>query len=133
MKEKEALIQLHHYIDGWKSNDLSMILSSLDENCVIIESHGPIYKGIGDVERWFEFWLAASSKINKWDLLSFCFCAKEQTAFAEWDFCCISGEVEYNLPGISVFKFSEQKISFIHEYRMTRPAYHWKGDKLDSD
>lgn len=30
-------------------------------------------------------------------------------------------------------KFSEYKINFIHEYRMTQPVYDWKGDELKSE
>ena len=65
--------------------------------------------------------------------MSFSFCEKEKTAFVEWDFSCMSGDVEYSLPGISIIKFNGGKISFIHEYRMTRQVYKWEGNELKSE
>jgi len=40
-----------------------------------------------------DFWEEAKSKITKWDILSFYFCNKEQTAFCEWDFECVSNDM----------------------------------------
>src|SRR3990167_7109975 len=110
-----------------------MILSCLTENCMVIESHGPTYHGIADIERWFKFWLEAKSKVTKWDIASFFLCEKEQTAFVEWDFSCISNEIEYSLLGVSVIKFMKGKISFIHEYRMSRQPYIWNKNELVSE
>src|SRR5438105_6134310 len=104
MNKKTAIDLVRQYIVGWKQNDLSMILSCLDEKCQIIESHGPIYTGIQDVKRWFHYWLEAKSKVAKWDLLSFYYRESENTVFVEWDFSCVSNGIEYALPGISVIK-----------------------------
>lgn len=133
MIEKNAFDLIQQYINGWKQNNLPMITSSLDENCLIIESHGPTYHGIPDIEHWFKFWLEAQSQVKKWDITSFSFWEKESTAFVEWDFSCLSDEIEYSFSGISIIKFNGEKISFIHEYRMTRPAYQWEGNKLKSE
>ncbi|MBY0545528.1 MAG: nuclear transport factor 2 family protein [Gammaproteobacteria bacterium] len=133
MQEKDIFNLVQQYINGWKQNDLPMIISCLAENCVVIESHGPTYNGISNIENWFKFWLKAKSKVTKWDILSFYFYEEEQTAFVEWDFACISNNVEYSLPGISIIKFIEQKISFIHEYRMTHQAYVWEKNGLKSE
>lgn len=132
MIEKITFNLVQQYVHGWKTNDLSMIVSCLTEDCVVIESHGPTYRGVSDIEQWFKFWLEAKSKITKWDILSFYFCENKKTTFFEWDFACISNDVEYTLPGISVVQFIENKISFIHEYRMTHKAYEWKKDELTS-
>jgi ketosteroid isomerase-like protein len=133
MQKKDAFELIKKYIFGWKENNLSMIISCLNEHCIVIESHGPIYQGISEIEQWYKFWLEAGSKIIKWNILSFSFCEKEQIAFVEWDFSCISNRTECSLLGISVVKFTEQKISFIHEYRMTQPGYRWEKDKLMSE
>lgn len=133
MLEKDAFNLIEQYVNGWKQNDLALIISCLTENCVVIESHGPTYHGIADIENWFEFWLKAKSRIIKWEILSFYFCEKEQTAFVEWNFVCISNNIEYTLPGMSVVKFTEQRIAFIHEYRMTHQAYAWAKDELKSE
>lgn len=120
------------YINGWKENNIKQITACLSENCTIIESHGPTYQGINEVELWFKFWLEAKSHITKWDILSFYDCDKENATFIQWDFACISNGIEYAFPGVSIIKFSDGKICFIQEYRMTRLAYPWKKDKLES-
>jgi len=125
MTEKTALALIQQYISGWKQNNLALIIDCLTENCVVIESHGPRYHDLHDIEQWFTLWLAAKSRISKWDITSFSFC--------EWDFACVSNETHYDLSGISVIKFSAEKISFIHEYRMSHPAYKWEGDRLASE
>ena len=133
MNKKTAVHLVQQYIDGWKQNDLDRIIACLTNDCCIIESHGPIYQGIAAVRTWFALWLAANSHIKKWDIKSFYFCTEQQTAFCEWDFACVSHDEEYTLPGISVVKFSANKINFIHEYRMTHDAYPWHGEQLQSD
>lgn len=133
MVEKDAFELMQQYIKGWKQNDLKMITSCLIENCIVIESHGPTYHGIRDIGLWFKYWLEAKSVVSRWNIGSFTFCEKQQTAFCEWDFACVSKSVEYALPGISIVKFSDNKIAFIHEYRMTQAAYEWRGDKLKSE
>lgn len=131
--KKIALKLIQQYVAGWKQNNLRKITSCLTENCIVIESHGTTYNGIQDIEHWFALWLRAKSAVTKWDVLSFYCLDHEKTAFFEWDFSCISNGVKYNLPGISVVKFSGEKISFIHEYKMTHPAYTWQRDVLKSE
>jgi hypothetical protein len=53
-----------NYVDGWKQNNLQLIKECLTDDCIIIESHGPQYQGISDVERWFKLWLDAKSKFD---------------------------------------------------------------------
>lgn len=133
MKDKIAFEMIQKYVDGWKRNDLSQILSSVTENCVIVESHGPTYEGVSALKKWFQLWTAANSSIQKWDIFSYYFCQNEEIGFIEWDFSCVSNELPYAFKGISKFKLFEQKICFIHEYRMTHAAYLWEGKMLDSD
>jgi hypothetical protein len=55
---------VRRYVEGWKAGDSSMILDALDPNCVVIESHGPTYRGMEQVERWIESWLAEGNTIE---------------------------------------------------------------------
>jgi hypothetical protein len=132
MDSIKAFALIEQYIDGWKENDLKKFADCLSENITIIESHGPIYSGIKSVNHWFDLWLKAQSRIVRWDIRSMHFCEQSQAAFCEWDFACVSSGVEYALPGMSMVKFSGQKISLIHEYRMTKPPYSWGGQRLQS-
>lgn len=133
MNKAEAFDLIERYIQGWKQNDLTKIITCLTEDCVVIESHGPTYLGVRQIEAWFSCWLAANSYIERWDISSFYFCEMEQTAFVEWDFSCISYEKRYSLRGISIIKLAHKKISFLQEYRMTNSPYAWSGNLLRSD
>lgn len=127
----KTLIQ--QYVNGWREKDLKKILQPLAKDCVVIESHGPTYRGKDDVKKWFHFWLSEKGKVLKWEILSFFYFEKESTAFFEWDFVCNVRGKKYHLPGISLIKFKKGKISFIHEYRMTRESYQWNAKKLNPE
>jgi hypothetical protein len=58
-----ALDLVQQYMNGWKQNNLPLIISCLTKNCIVIESHGPTYHGIEAIERWFQFWVEAKSTI----------------------------------------------------------------------
>lgn len=133
MTEIMAAGLIEQYMNGWKQNDLAMMKSCLTDDCVIIESHGPTYHGIAALENWFKLWLQAKSFIERWEMLSIYFCEKEQTAFLEWNFSCFSNNINYAFSGLSMVKFKQEKIYFIHEYRMTHPAYDWRNDELKSE
>jgi hypothetical protein len=84
MIEKNAFELVQQYITGWKQNNLQLIISCLAENCIVIESHGPVYHGIHEIDHWFKFWLAAKSTVLKWDILSLSFCEKEQIELGKY-------------------------------------------------
>ena len=114
---------VYEYVNGWKQNDITKITKPLANNCIIIESHGPTYHGLKQIRQWFEFWKKEKGKVLHWDISSFYFLESKNTAFFEWDFACHVRGKEYHLPGISIVKFTGDKISFIHEYRMTKNPY----------
>lgn len=63
-------------------------------------------------------------------MLSFYFTEDEQTAFCEWAFSCIVNATLFIFPGMSLIQFKDQKISLIHEYRMTCHAFPWDTTSL---
>ena len=107
------------YVDGWKDGDSTKITAPLSSDCIVIESHGPRYNGVEEVKKWFQNW-RQNGVVLKWNVTSFYFLEKENTAFFEWDFACKTTEKDHEFLGISVVQFSEDKISFIHEYRMIK-------------
>lgn len=133
ISKESAFALMQQYINGWKLNDIEVIISSLDSDCTVIESHGPTYYGIIQMRKWFNYWMKSHSQVLEWNIKSFYFCDIEQRAFCEWEFICESNAITYDLQGISVVKFKAQKIVFIHEYRMTNSAYDWQGDCLVSE
>ncbi|MBI1984605.1 MAG: nuclear transport factor 2 family protein [Candidatus Wildermuthbacteria bacterium] len=113
---------IQKYVDGWKENDIEKIIAPLSDECVIIESHGPTYQGIKQVKKWFEYWVQEKGRVIRWEITSFYFLGEENTAFFEWDFTCNAAGKGHELLGISLVKFSGGKISFLHEYRMTKKS-----------
>lgn len=131
MEAARALFE--QYVQGWKDNDIEKVVAPLAEDCVITESHGPTYRGIEMVRKWFDFWLKKEGRVLQWDILSFYFLEKENIAFAEWNFACNVRGKDYLLPGISVIKYKEGKIAFLHEYRMTKEPYEWEPSQLNPE
>jgi hypothetical protein len=119
---KKDLIEL--YVDGWRNNDKEKILSSLSSDAIVIESHGPLYRGIEKVGEWIDFWITEGSIVNSWDITSFV--ETEDAVYFEWIFeCTVKGKV-HTIEGISVVKFENNKIKYIREYKTSEPVFEWK-------
>jgi len=121
------------YIDGWKENNINKIIQPLANNCVIVESHGPTYSNVKEIKQWFSFWKQEKGKVLHWKINSFYFIKKENIAFLEWNFVCNVSNKKHSLFGISIVKFQKNKISFIHEYRMTKNPYKWNASRLNPE
>lgn len=112
-------------MDGWKTGDEIKILNSLSENCVITESHGPVYHGIAIVKKWISEW-TKFNKIKKWDLTSFYLL--DHMICCEWDFSYIGNRKKEEFTGITIAKIEHGKIIWLKEYRMTEAPYEWHPD-----
>ena len=123
MNDRQARTLIEDYVDGWKTNDRDRILSSLAPDCVIIESHGPTYRGTDLVRQWIESWFSGGSSVDRWEITSFH--SMEDTAVFEWDFECTVGGQQYRLDGISIVEFKDGRISTMREYRRTEFPYEW--------
>ncbi len=110
-------------MDGWRNNDPQKIVSTLSPDCIVIESHGPTYRGPGIVQQWAESWFGEGSKVDRWDITSFHYL--EDAAVFEWDFVCIVDENEYQLQGISIVELDDDKIVALREYRRTEIPFDW--------
>lgn len=113
------------YVEGWKETDREKILSTLDPACVIIESHGPTYRGKDMVGRWIDSWFAPGNIVNSWDITS-CF-VRDDICFFEWIFECTSEGTRGGFEGASIAHIHQGKIAFLREYAMITPRYEWKG------
>ena len=58
--------QLHTYIDAWRRHDVGAVLTTLTDDCVVIESYGPVYRGRPRVEQWMNAWFAAGGRVDAW-------------------------------------------------------------------
>ena len=125
MKPKAARQLVEDYVNGWRNSDPQKILSTLTPDCVVIESHGPTYHGHAVVQRWIESWFAEGSRVDRWDITGLH--CMDDTAVFEWDFLCTVEEKQYQLQGISIVEFEEDKIVALREYRRTEMPFAWSG------
>lgn len=128
MNRQDASILITAYVEGWKINAPAQIIDTLAPDCIIIESHGPTYRGLDVTTQWIESWLGAGNTVDRWDITSFCFDEIEQVAVFEWEFVCTADGMHYKIDGISIVEFEDDKIIGLREYRMTEPPYEWKSE-----
>ena len=120
--ENQKLVQ--DYVSGWKEGNPEKILSTLSKDCVIIESHGPTYKGKKITSDWISEWIYHGNSVDRWDITSFF--GIDNVVFIEWIFECTFEKEKHYLEGISVIKIKENKICYIREYRTTKKRFLYK-------
>ncbi|MBN1813922.1 MAG: nuclear transport factor 2 family protein [Anaerolineae bacterium] len=128
MNRQDAYQLITTYVEGWKTGDAAQIINTLAPGCVIVESHGPTYRGLEIARQWIEGWLGLGNTVDRWDVTSFYFDEAEQAAAFEWGFECTADGVHYAIDGISIVEFEGDKIIALREYRMTESAYDWTGE-----
>lgn len=128
MTKDTAYHLVKQYVDGWKENNAAKIIKPLLPNCEIVESHGPTYKGIDKIKKWVEMWIESGGKVNQWDIVSFYFV--DDVANFEWIFDCSVNNKTYHIEGISTAHFEDNKISYLREYRMTKPSFEWNEKEI---
>jgi hypothetical protein len=114
---------VEEYTVGWVKSDERLICAPLSESCLVIESHGPTYRGLPEIKRWIGDW-TRSNKVDSWVIKSFVFF--DNTACFEWDFKCTCAGTTEQIYGASFVKFMDEKISSICEYRITVLPERWK-------
>lgn len=126
--EENAKQLVQQYINGWKENNAEKITQPLSKDIVIIESHGPRYKGVNEVKKWIAVWKKVEGKVISWDITAFYFDEKKQTVCFQWDFHCMVNGQEHQFLGMSTVRIVNNKITYLHEYRMTQDSYDWNAD-----
>lgn len=121
MESSKLAIQC--YIDGWKKGDEKEILDSLAEDCLIIESHGPTYRGKKIVKEWIEEWRAQGNKVEKWNITSFHICG--DLVVFEWVFAYQGKKIREAFEGVSLATIKGDKIATLREYRATHFPFMW--------
>jgi hypothetical protein len=116
----EALVRT--YVEGWKEGDQPKILGTLSPACLIIESHGPTYRGIKKVQEWVAEWFSRKDLVDRWDIISFHTLVPDKAIF-EWSFECTVANKHYSIDGISMVHFEGGRISYLREYRTTEPLF----------
>lgn len=106
---------IRQYMQGWLTQNEKMLLATLSPQIHIIESYGPEYVGLTEVQRWFRTWHAAG-QVLRWDALHFLHQGDETVV--KWFFrCCYEGSTT-DMDGLSLVAFDTQgHILSIEEYQ----------------
>jgi ketosteroid isomerase-like protein len=114
------------YVEGWRAGDADRVLSTLTSDCLVIESHGPTYRGAGLVREWLTSWFADGGGIPRWDITSVV--RDGDSAAFEWVFTATGSWGEATFDGATVVRFRDDRICYLREYRCTEPPYDWHPD-----
>jgi hypothetical protein len=105
--------------------DTVKILGTLDPECVVVESHGPVYRGKDRVAKWIDAWFGEGNSIESWDITGLLVTA--EAAAIEWRFTCTWHGRPASFEGVSVARFSPAGIAYLREYQTVAELYDWHG------
>jgi len=116
---------IYTYVAGWREHDPAKVLGTLAPNCVIVESYGPMYRGVARVARWLDAWFGEGNTVDRWEITSLLASASGVTI--EWRFACSWRGEQAAFEGASIARFRGNKIVYLREYATTAPLYDWDG------
>lgn len=116
---------MNAYIEGWCRHDADAILATLVDDCTVIESYGPVYRGADRVRQWISDWVGAGGRVQDWVITS----QLEGQGFAvvEWTFTCIWNGERSTFDGVTVVRLRDGRIEYLREYRTDGELYDWSG------
>lgn len=119
MNKKEELIRL--WFNMWlKKQDLG-IQEVFEEDVLYIESYGPMYENIANLEQWFNDWNKKNTVIE-WNIKNFWH--KDNSTIVSWYFKCEFNHEINSFDGISEIIWNKNdKIQFLKEYACKLPNY----------
>ncbi len=125
-KDREQTIR--RYFNTWVENDPGCLPEIFGETIVYSECWGPEYRGLGQIERWFEDW-NKRGRVLEWRIKGFLH-EGSKTA-VEWYFRCeCDGSVD-GFDGVSLIEFDEAgKIVSLKEFQSKAEHVFPYGEKL---
>ncbi|MFD5317222.1 nuclear transport factor 2 family protein [Streptomyces sp. NPDC127098] len=120
---------LHVYIDAWRRHDVAGVLATLTDDCVVVESYGPVYRGRQRVEQWMRAWFAAGGSVDAWEITRQS--ATREVLTAEWVFSCTWQGEAATFEGATIARLDGERIARLREYATTAPLYDWTGTWRD--
>ncbi|MDL2288776.1 nuclear transport factor 2 family protein [Oscillospiraceae bacterium OttesenSCG-928-F05] len=119
MREREALIR--RYFNCWVENDPAPLPEIFTEDVHYIESYGPGYHGLWQIERWFHDWNLRGC-VLRWDCHRFLHSGG--TCAVEWTFSCDYDGKSDTFDGVSLIEFQDGKIAWLKEFASTLPNHY---------
>lgn len=107
--------RIRAYFQAWLDRDATALPALFAPEVVYVESYGPVYRGIGQILRWFEDWNRRGT-VLQWDIRSFA--TVERIAYAEWFFRCEYDGVSGCFDGVTIARFDEDlRICELREFQ----------------
>ena len=102
-------------IDAWLNKDIKKLLIVLSEDILWTEYFGAQYQGKAEIEKWFCQWNnPVENKVKSWTVDKYY--VDNETALFTWTFHYVYRGEENIFDGISLVKFSGNKICEIQEF-----------------
>ncbi|KST92551.1 hypothetical protein LMG9446_2431 [Lactococcus lactis subsp. lactis] len=109
-------------IDAWLNKDIKKLLIVLSEDILWTEYFGAQYQGKAEIEKWFCQWNnPVENKVKSWTVDKYY--VDNETALFTWTFRCFYEGKEGILDGISLVKFSGNKICEIQEFEQKHEKF----------
>jgi len=131
MNKNTADRLIKQYFQSWLQQDLSLFLSTLSPEVMVIECYGPVYCGHDEARAWFVDWhnRPEKGKLTRWDIFNILYDEALNMAAVEWDFECIYDANLGSFLGASLVHFDDTKITRIQEYKMEKEHYRPYADQ----
>lgn len=114
------------YVEAWIRADMEAALETLDEDGVITECDGPVYRGRNKVRLWREKWPGEGNRVPEWDILSRV-SGRDADAF-EWRLLQMPvARRRIRLRRGRHRAIPERQILYMCEYATTAECYEWYG------
>ncbi|MCX7773900.1 MAG: nuclear transport factor 2 family protein, partial [Clostridia bacterium] len=83
---------------SWLDNDCTVLAEVLSPEALYVESHGPAYKGLDAIQKWFLDW-NLHGKVLKWDITRVI--ENGDSLVCEWYFECLYEGVTSGFNGVT--------------------------------
>ena len=113
MDIKEEIIS--RYFNAWLTKDHSELENIFYSDIIYSECHGPEYRGIGQIKKWFSEWNRRGS-VLEWRIKQFVH--QDRITVVEWYFKCqYEGQID-GFDGISLITFNNNhQITSLKEFQ----------------
>ena len=112
---------IRKYFQCWLDKDINDVKEIFSDDINYSECYGSVYKGIGQIIRWFEDWNRKST-VLQWDIKRVI--VSGNTVVVEWYFKCdYEGNVD-GFDGVTIAEFNEDmKICDLKEFQSKAEHY----------
>lgn len=116
---------LLEYVRAWVAGDAARIADAVAEDCLVVESNGPVHRGRHRVRKWATAWFEEGGVVHRWDVLDHIVAGDREvirwTVETTW-----RGE-RGSADGATIARVRDGLVLEVREYQTTQPPYDWTG------